>query len=205
MKGKTEELKSLTRASLLPWPMRRIPAIAMSMLLFGALAACGGGQPATIPALGLGISLHDAEKLFRQLGGEGWTLGAYTGGHVGYAGGNASGHFCPTQLSGPVRNLNHIYVGCLNEAVAPVTPEETAAVIEATVHRVVPDATDWARQTMTSLNSSSSTTSVHTKISGPNYLSISKSPAGVVLVIEPLISAEGQRLPGTPGATSTTG
>jgi hypothetical protein len=186
--------------------MRRIPVIATLMLLMVALAACGGGPATTtIPTLGIGISLHEAEQFFNQQGGGGWIPGEYTGGKVGYAGGNATGHFCPTQLNGPVKDLNHIYVGCVNEAVAKVTPEEAEAVIQATVHRVVPGATDWARETMASLSSSSSSaTSIRTKIFGPTYLSITGMPTGAVLVIEPEISATGQRLPGTPGATSTT-
>ena len=206
-KVETDELKSLTRASLVSLSVRRIPVISTLMLLIVALAACGGGPATTttIPTLGLGISLHDAEQFFNQQGGKGWIPGEYTGGEVGYAAGNATGHFCPTQLSGPVKNLNHIYVGCLNEAGSTATPEEVAAIIQATVHRVVPGATDWARETMASLStSSSSATSTRTKISGPTYLSIAQTQEGVVLVIEPEVLAKGQRLPGTPGATSTT-
>jgi hypothetical protein len=186
--------------------MRRIPAIATFMLLVVALAACGGSPATTtIPTLGLGISLHHAEQFFNQQGGGGWIPGEVTGGEIGYAAGNAAGRYCPAQLSGEVGNLNHIYVACLNQAVAKATPEEAAAIIEATVHRVVPGATDWARETMATLSSSSSTaTSTYTKISGPTYLSISQSPPGLVLEIEPELNAKGERLPGTPGATSTT-
>ena len=186
--------------------MRRIPVVATLLLFIVALAACGGGPATkTIPTLGLGVSLHEAEHFFNQQGGGEWRAGEYTGGVVGYAAGNASGHFCPAQLNGETKNLNHIYVACLNEADATATPQETAAVIEATVHRVVPAATDWARETMASLTSSpSSATSIRSKISGPTYLSITQTDQGTVLVIEPEILATGQRQPGTPGAASTT-
>ena len=153
----TDELKSPTRASLVPWSMRRIPVIATLMLLIVTLAACGGGPATTtIPTIGLGVSLHEAEQFFNQQGGGGWIPGEYTGGEIGYAGGNATGRYCPAQLSGQVKELNHIYVACLNTPATKVTPEETAAVIQATVHRFVPGATDWARETMASLSSSSS-------------------------------------------------
>jgi hypothetical protein len=186
--------------------MRRAPVIATLLLLVGALAACGSGPATkTIPTPGLGISLHEAERFFNQQGGGGWRTGQYTGGTVGYAAGNASGHFCPTQLSGRARELNRFYVGCLNEAVAQVTPEEAAAVIEATVHRVVPAATGWARDTTASFNSSSSSAMpVSTKISGSTYLSITQAQGGMVLAIEPKVLAAAQRLPGTPKATTTT-
>ena len=206
-KFRTDELKSLTRASLVPWSMRRIPVIATLMFLIVVVAACGGGPATTtIPTIGLGVSLHDAEHFFNLQGGGGWIPGEYTGGEIGYAGGNATGRYCPAQLSGQVKELNHIYVACLNVTATKVTPEETAAVIQATVHRFVPAATDWARETMASLSSSSSSaTSTRTKISGSTYLSISQSQPGVVLEIEPVLLAKGQRLPGTPRATSTTG
>src|SRR5271163_31484 len=157
--------------------MRRIPVIVTLLLFIVALAACGGGPATTttIPTPGLGISLHDAEQFFNQQGGGEWRPGEYTGGIVGYSAGNASGHFCPAQLNGRAIDLNHIYVACLNEPPAKATPEETAAVIGATVHRVVPGATDWARETAASLSSStSSATSIGTKISGPTYLSITQ-------------------------------
>jgi hypothetical protein len=188
-------------------PMRRIPVIATLTLFIVALAACGGGQPATttVPTPGLGISLHDAEQFFNQRGGGEWRAGQYTGGQVGYAAGNANGHYCPSELSGRAKDLNHIYVGCLNEAQAEVTPEEAATVIQATVHRVVPAATNWAQEATASLTSSSSSAgSVRTTISGSTYLSITRAQSGLVLVIEPEVQATGQRLPGTPGATSTT-
>jgi hypothetical protein len=190
--------------------MRRVPVIATLLLFIVALTACGGGPgttTTTIPTLGLGISLHDAKQFFNHQGGGDWKLGEYTGGEVGYAAGNASGHFCPTQLNGRTIDLNHIYVACLNEAGVGTraTPEEAAAVVEATIHRVVPGATEWARKTLASSGSSSSSDgSIRTKISGPTYLSITQGGEGMVLVIEPEINAAGQRLPGTPGATSTT-
>jgi hypothetical protein len=186
--------------------MRRIPVIATLMLLIVTLAACGGGPATTtIPTIGLGVSLHEAEHFFNQQGGGGWIPGEYTGGEIGYAGGNLTGRYCPAQLSGQVKELNHIYVACLNTPATKVTPEETAEVIQATVHRFVPGATDWARETVASLSSSSSSaTPTHTKISGSTYLSISQTQPGVILEIEPELLAKGQRLPGTPGATSTT-
>jgi hypothetical protein len=187
--------------------MRRAPVLATLLLFVVALAACGG-SPATItiPTPGLGISLHEAEQFFNKQGGGGWKFGEYTGGTVGYAAGNASGQFCPTQLSGRTKELNRIYVGCESEELAEVTPQEAAAVIEATVHRVVPAATGWAREATASLTTtSSSATPESTKTYGPTYLSITQAPAGgMLLTIEPKVVATAQRLPGTSQAASTT-
>ncbi len=164
------------------------------MSLTVLLAACSSTpETTTIPTPNLGVSLHEAEQFFKGMGGGGWKYGAITGGIVGYASGDGQAYYCDVQLSGRVVALNNLFVGCLPSGASKSTPQQAAKVINATVHRFVPDASKWAQETTAGLtaNPSSVLSSDH-KIVNSTYVEIQHSSAGASLVIEPEIIAKAQ-------------
>ena len=130
------------------------------------------------------------------MGGGGWTVGAFTGGVIGYASGDGQTHHCDVQLSGRAVALNHVFVACLPSGAGKSTPQQAAEVINATVHRFVPGASKWAEETTAGLIANpSGVASSHHKIVNSTFVEIQQSPQGATLVIEPEIIAKGQPPP----------
>jgi hypothetical protein len=183
--------------------MRRVSITAASLVsLTLLLAACGSGSgsgsgspPTTkpIPTPNIGVSLNAAKKFFNGMGGGKWTIGEITGGLVGYASGDAQGYHCDVELSGQVFALNRVLVGCLPTGPSASTPQQATEVFNATVHRFVPGASQWAQETTTALTANpSSAQSTETKVVNSTSVEIQASPSGATLVIEPEVIAKAQ-------------
>jgi hypothetical protein len=152
------------------------------------LAACSSGPP---PPAGLGVSSKQVVHFFSTLGGDGWKLTMY-GGAVGFAGGDAGGHYCPTVLLGSRENVTHINVICWhNGSTYSSTPQQSAGIITATVNRFAPGASKWAEKTVDAAFSSGSVPISSTFVTDGKFVQIivvrgSPSPTEVSLGIAPM-------------------
>lgn len=169
--------------------VRRVSLTAASLVsLTFLLGACSSSPPKTktIPNPNLGVSLRQAEQFFKSMGGGEFKYGTYTGGVVGYASGDGTAYYCDVLLSGRVVELNRVFVACMPSGPIKSTPEQTAKVFDATVHRFAPDASKWAEATTAALiaNPSSVVSSQHT-IANSESVVIQQSSAGATLTIEP--------------------